>query len=239
MRSQIVALQLILAIICLSTMCQEFQSYVWPITKAIEARIVGKSWIENESVQLADLRYIILKHWGYDGQVHKGEIIVHKDVAKEVVEIFRELFDAGFCIQKMCLIDDYFKPDVARSDVDDISCADNNSSAFFFRYVAHSDVVSEHGLGTAIDINPFTNPFIRYKSNCREVWPQEAVAFCDRTRTDVPGMITKGSVCYEIFIKHGWKWAGELPDRYGRKANVQDLQHFYKVGVFPDSFYPG
>lgn len=238
-RFKSVGLNLIMITTSLGSTCQEFQSHVLPISEEIKVRIMGKSWIPNNKVPLDDLRYITLSHWGYDGYIHTGEIIVHKDIALEVVEIFHELFAAHFCIEKMCLVDNYFKEGVDRSDVDDISMADNNSSAFFFRYVAHSDIVSEHGLGTAIDINPFTNPFIRYKGDGREVWPKDAVEFCDRSRTDVPGMITKDSVCYNIFIKHGWKWAGELPDREGKKANVQDLQHFYKKGIFPDSFYPG
>lgn len=78
------------------------------------------SWQEDNPVKLDDLHYIQLNHWGFDQCVHTGELIVHKEVAKEVVDIFEELFLQEYSLEKMILIDAYYANDK-------LSCEDNNS----------------------------------------------------------------------------------------------------------------
>lgn len=212
-------------ICCIFKADDEYNAEIRHITPEIASRIVGKSWLPECPIPLNDLRYLVIPFWNFKNQMSSGEMIVHKDVAEEVVAVFKELFEGHFAIEKMNLIDHYFKDNIKRSEIDDISCADNNTSAFFYRLIAHTDTVSEHGLGTAIDINPRTNPFIRGK----EVWPSDAREFADRNRTDVPGMITANSVCLKAFIKRGWKWGGNW-------KNVQDYQHFCKKEIIPDSY---
>ena len=145
-------------------------------------------------------------------------MIVHKDVAHEVVEIFQELFENKFPIETMRLIDDYFEPNKTKGEIDDISMAHNNSVGFFFRFIGKTNIVSEHGYGTAIDINPRVNPFVRGDFVC----PPESKEFCDRTRKDVKGLLNEDSICINAFTKRGWNWAGKW-------KKVQDYQHFCKV----------
>lgn len=204
---------------CCAVQCEEYRASIELISEPIAARIVGKSWELTCPVPLEDLRYLKISHWGYDDQVHQGEMIVHKDVASEVVEIFKELFVAKFPIERMRLIDDYFQPGKTKGEIDDSSIRDNNSSAFFFRLVGKTNFVSEHGLGTAIDINPLVNPLVRQGA---DICPAESQAYSDRTRTDVKGMVTASSDCVRIFLKHNWKWAGNW-------KKLQDYQHFCKI----------
>ena len=43
--------------------------------------------------------------------------------------------------------------------------SDNNTSAFNFRTIAGTDIVSEHGMGLAVDVNPFYNPQVKETEN--------------------------------------------------------------------------
>jgi len=74
-------------------------------------------------VPIEDLRLLSLDYIGFDGGVHTGEMVVHRDVAKDVVEVFGKLFEARFPIRRMRLVDDY-------GGDDDRSMAADNTSAF-------------------------------------------------------------------------------------------------------------
>lgn len=38
------------------------------------------SWRDDNPVQLKDLRYLQVTHWGYDDEKHVGELVVHDTV---------------------------------------------------------------------------------------------------------------------------------------------------------------
>ena len=76
-----------------------------------------------------------------------GELIVHKEIAEEVVDIFRDIYECRFPIVKMIPIDFY-------NCNDDKSMEDNNTSCFNYRTVSGSRKLSDHSFGKAIDINP-------------------------------------------------------------------------------------
>jgi|GEM_PF-464988 len=194
----------------------EFRGVISEIDDALFARMQF-SWREGNPVPLKDLRHLSLRYWGFDNCMHDGELIVHAEVAQEVVDIFKELFDARFPIERMKLIDEY------QAD-DDLSTADNNTSALCCRLLTnHTSKWSLHGFGLAIDINPRINPY--HKGTC--IAPKNGALFLDRT-LPVRGLIRKGDVCYNAFAKRGWLWAGEWMEQYG----YVDYQHFYKdVGV--------
>lgn len=194
------------------------QATIAPIDDTIKQRIVGKSWTPECPIPLEDLRYLTIPFWGYDDKEHMGEMIVHKEIAQDGIAIFAELFQEKFPIERMQLIDDFFKPNMTRGNVDDASMAANNSSGFFYRCIGKTNIVSEHGLGTAIDINPLVNPFVRGDY----VSPAESKRYADRTLTGVKGFLTPESACVKIFLKHGWHWAGTW-------KKCQDYQHFCKV----------
>lgn len=186
-----------------------FQASYSTITQPLQERMCY-SWKENNPVPLEDLRYVTVSHWGFDGEVHQGELVVHKQVAFEVVAIFEALFKEQFPIEKMVLIDAY------QAD-DDASMADNNSSAFCSRPITgRTDLFSNHSYGIAIDINPKINPYVKGSL----VLPASGKEFADRSHS-VSGMIVEGEACYRIFKEKGWVWGGDW-------ASLKDYQHFEK-----------
>ena len=189
-----------------------YHSSISPITDEIKARMTH-SWRNDNPVPLADLRYLRLSYWGFDGCAHEGELIVHKEVAQEVVDIFGDLFAQRYPIEKMVLIDAY------EAD-DDRSCEDNNTSSFCSRPITGGTAWSLHSLGTAIDLNPLLNPYYNKAFRTEGVIGQE---FLNRS-LDCRGIIRKDDACYRAFISRGWQWGGNWQESRG----YVDYQHFYK-----------
>jgi hypothetical protein len=178
-----------------TTAAPAFAGDVLPIDAAVRARM-PHSWRPGCPVGLEDLRLLRLRHWGFDGAVHDGELVVHADVADDVVGSFRSAFDARFPIERMELVDAYGADD-------DRSMAANNTSAFNCRRVAGTDRWSEHAYGRAVDINPIQNPYVRGSS----VDPPAGAAYADRS--DVrPGMLTVDGPVVRAFTAIGWGWGG-------------------------------
>lgn len=187
--------------------------YYDDITKDIMKRINGKSYGEDCTVLYEELRYIRVLHKGFDGNTHIGEMIVNKALVQDTIEIFRELYQNNYPIEKMFLVDEY--------DADDeISMADNNSSAFNFRFIAGTTRLSLHSRGLAIDINPLYNPYITKIDGKTVILPENGSEYADRD-SDNSYYIRKGDICYEAFIRKGFTWGGEW-------KNSKDYQHFQK-----------
>jgi hypothetical protein len=168
------------------------------------------SWHEGCPTPIADLVYLRLSHFGFDGEVHEGELVVHRDLADEVVAIFRVLFESRFPIEKMRLIEAY------RGD-DDASMSDNNTSAFNCRFVpGKPGVLSKHSQGRAIDINPRINPVV----NGTKVAPLAGARFLDE-HAPAPGRLRRGTAAVGEFLRRGWVWGGDW-------KSLKDYQHFEK-----------
>jgi len=186
-----------------------FAATIARIDDALASRMAS-SWRPGCPVPLADLRYVSLTFHDMTGAVVSGELVVHADVADGVVEVFRALFDAGYPIASMRLVDDFGADD-------DASMAADNTSAFNCRAVTGGTVWSEHAYGRAIDLNPVENPYVRGSS----VAPAAGGAFADRH--DAPGVIHGDDVVVRAFAAHGWQWGGYW-DR------PIDYQHFSVSG---------
>lgn len=181
------------------------------INDELFARINGKSWKTYCTLQRDDLRYIKVLHKNADGKTQRGELIVNRDVADDVLFVFRELYKADYKIERMVLIDDY--------DADDEkSMAANNTSSFNFRFVTGSKkVISNHGKGKAIDINPLYNPYVKGDV----VSPSEGRKYAYNRNKDIPYLIDKNDLAYKLFTKCGWRWGGNY-------KSLKDYQHFEK-----------
>lgn len=175
----------------------------------IKNNMIGKSMPINSNISFEELSYLKLTYFGFDNNTHIGEMIVNKKLAKEVVDIFKELYQNRYPIEKIKLIDEY-------NANDNLSMKDNNSSSFNYRTIAGTNKISNHGKGMAIDINPLQNPHIKGII----ISPPEGELYKDRKNIR-KGMIIKNDVVYNAFIKRGWKWGGEW--------NNPDYQHFEKV----------
>jgi hypothetical protein len=90
-------------------------------------------------IPIEDLAYVQVSHYDLKGKICSGELVVHKKLAEPVMQIFKDIFEAKFPIEKMRLIDEYDADD-------DRSMEDNNSSAFCYRSITNRPgVVSNHG----------------------------------------------------------------------------------------------
>ena len=189
--------------------------YYIELTDAIKQRITGISYPADDSdaaITYDDLRYIRLCYYDFNGNAHSdGELIVNKKVAKEVTEIFYELYQAKYPFTSIKLVDDFGQP-----GDDTLSMEANNTSAFCYRRVTGSSNLSRHSYGAAIDINPLYNPYI----DGDRVAPEEGAMYVDRT-LGLPGMIDHDDLCYQLFIQHGWTWGGDW-------SGDKDYQHFSK-----------
>ena len=165
------------------------------------------------------MRYISLTYLDFKGENQRGEIIVHKDIAEEVANIFETLYILKYPINKMRLVSDYRGSDYQSIEAD-------NTSAFNCRKItANKKKWSKHAYGKAIDINPIENPYISKKGLCSHsksdpYLPSKRV---HRNKKD-PGdraILLKEDNATRLFEKYGWKWGGDW-------HSVKDYQHFEK-----------
>ena len=63
-----------------------FEHTVEPVPDDVIAR---STWSPECPVARADLRYVTVSFWGFDGLPHTGELLVHADAAADGVEVFR------------------------------------------------------------------------------------------------------------------------------------------------------
>ena len=181
--------------------------------------INGRSFVENEHISREQLRYLKVLHYNYSHEVQAGEIIVNANIAEDVRNIFRELFEQEYEIETMSLIENFWTGDGGSSDKNSIE--NNNTSAFNYRMIAGTDQLSNHALGYAIDVNPLQNPYVAYNADgsFREVY-RDMERYIDRANGEAH-MIGHEDVCYQIFTKYGFTWGGDWTDPI-------DYQHFEK-----------
>lgn len=168
-------------------------------SQAISGTNVPKEVIDN-------LILLNVEYYGFDKKLHRGQLVIHKDLKQDVEEIFEFIKSSKFPIEKVI-------PIVKYNWSDDASMLDNNTSSFNYRKVAGKSKLSNHSFGTAIDINPFVNPAVY--SNSR-VSPTGA-----QYNPRAEGAISKNSALTREFLKRGWKWGGDW-------TTLKDYQHFEK-----------
>ena len=184
------------------------------IPDTIFALMQGHSYKRDCTVARSSLRYILCLHRDDGGRSIVGEMVVNKSIAADVVEIFRRLYEAGYPIERMRLID-YWDAD------DERAMTANNSSSFNFRFISHTRKVSKHGMGMAIDINPLYNPYTKtLRGGKTIVEPSAGKPYLDRNRK-FKYKITRGDLCYRLFRKYGFRWGGDW-------KTMKDYQHFEK-----------
>ncbi|MDO8108579.1 M15 family metallopeptidase [Isoptericola sp. b441] len=156
---------------------------------------------------LSDLRYLRVPYRDPAGVTRTGELAVHADVARDITDVFVELWELGYPITSMRLVDDF-------GGDDDASMAADNTSGFNCRIVTGGWTWSEHAYGLALDLNPVENPYVRDG----RVAPPAALAYMDRP--DVPGVLHANDPVVAAFAAIGWTWGGSW------RGSVVDYQHF-------------
>lgn len=174
--------------------------------------MTGVSWHQGCPVSLDALRAVRLAYWGFDGAAHTGTLIVAVNATRAITSAFGRLFAAHFPIAQITPIDAY-------GGDDDRSTAANNTSAFNCRPITAGRTWSQHAYGTAVDINPVQNPYVRRDGS---VLDPNAARYTDRSLT-LPGMIHSGDAVTSAFAAVGWGWGG-------RFSSIKDYQHFSASG---------
>ncbi len=189
-----------------------------PIPEDIRQSMMGLSYRENDHITLDELSYLTIPYYDFNYQSQIGHMVVNSALAEEVLDIFAELYEIQYPIERMELVDNY-----GADDYESIEA--NNTSAFNYRLSTDgSGRVSQHGLGRAIDINPQINPYVASDGtgaheNAREYWSRDISQWSsDIAKAAYIGTDTE---IYDIFISRGWSWGGSW-------TSYRDYQHFEK-----------
>ena len=170
------------------------------------------TWSRDCPVALDDLRYATVTFWGFDERAHTGELLVHRDVARDIVGVFRRLYAQRFPIEEMRV--------VRAEELDLPPTGDGNTTtAFVCRPSRGSVRWSQHAYGLAVDVNPFHNPYVKGDL----VLPELASAYVARDRRR-PGMVLPDGPVVEAFDRIDWKWGGHW-------TSLKDWMHFSADGT--------
>ena len=181
------------------------------LSASVRRRITGVSWHRGCPVGLGRLRYLRIAYHGFDGRVHKGEMIVNRSAVRPLGRAFADLYRNRVPIRRMRLVDDYGGSDYASIEAD-------NTSAFNCRRATGQSRWSQHAYGLAIDVNPIENPYVANgRTSHRASRPYL------RRSPHRRGMAFAGGALVRAFDRVGWGWGG-------RWSNPTDYQHFSANG---------
>jgi len=191
-----------------------FHAVAQPVSAPLQATLTGKYWHQGCPVSFSQLRVLTVTHWGFDGRVHTGQVVVNRDAVAPLRQVFRRLYELRFPIRDMVLKDEYRLQQPA--DITD---------SFECRQAVPSPCVggsgtghwSEHAYGEAIDFNPVENPYV----GCGATRDPASRPYLDRSNLR-PGMVTPAVVA--AFQSVGWGWGGDWT------GSTKDYQHFSATG---------
>lgn len=190
--------------------------YYESLSDAIKIKITGISYPADDTaaaISYDTLRFVNVLYYDFSGNQQNGELICHKAIAQDLVEIFYELYEMRYPVEKITLIDDY------QGD-DELSMQDNNTSCFNYRALP-SGRLSNHAYGLAIDLNPFYNPYVTYRNDGSvNIAPAGSEDYADRERSFDHKINAEDPAC-KLFIQHGFTWGGNW-------RTSKDYQHFEK-----------
>ena len=174
----------------------------------------GKSYQENAYIQRSDLRYLRLRYMDFEGQERVGEMVCNRAIADDLLDIFRQLYEARYPIERILLPDDFDADDERQMRA-------NNTSCFCFRVIKGSTKLSAHAQGLAVDLNPLYNPCVKTRRDgTLFIQPSTAAPYVDRSRR-FAHKIDRQDLAYRLFIQHGFSWGGAW-------RSSKDYQHFEK-----------
>jgi hypothetical protein len=188
-----------------------YTSSVTGLSQQMRRAMRGVSWHPGCPVPMDELAVLEVTHWDYDARARRGHLIVARSVADDLASVFRQIYRERFQIERMRPMHIYGGRELA-------SLRDNNTSAFDCRDVTGGSSWSEHSYGTAIDINPRQNPYVKGSV----VLPANGRPWIRRTPVQ-RGMIAPSGVVTRAFSAIGWGWGGNF-------RSLKDYQHFSATG---------
>ena len=184
---------------------------------------------EGSLINFDDLAYLTIPYVNFEGEIRQGHMVVNKNAADDVLNIFQELYSIKYPIEKMELIDKYYDEETMKGDLnalDTKSCDENNTSAFCYRDSTGGTELSNHALGLAIDLNPRINPYVQdgqtSHENAKKFVERDPDKWENVSQAEKDAFIGTDTKVYKIFEKYGWTWGGNW-------ENPKDYQHFEKV----------
>ena len=196
-----------------------FHSSVQPLPQPVQAQLKAEGfWRSNCPVGLSDLRLLTVRHWGFDGRAHTGQLVVNAGAAGGVTRVFGKLYRLHFPIRHLRLADMY-GPKRGRPRDGDVT------GSFDCRQAVPSPCTggkgtgtwSMHAYGLAVDVNPVENPYV----GCGQSRDPTAERYFDRSRHR-RGMVTDRAIA--AFASIGWGWGGAWA------GNTKDYMHFSSNG---------
>jgi hypothetical protein len=174
----------------------------------VGAGYVSKTYRAGCPVKPSQLRLLTLNYWGFDGLVHRGELIVRDAAVAKMITVWTVSFTAKFPIRRMQRVDLFGGSDVKAMVAD-------NTSVFNCRQVTGNPyALSPHSYGFAIDINTVENPYLA----ANNVWyPSNGLAYRNR-KVVHPGMLFSSSAPTKALVNAGFFW--------GAGWRQPDYQHF-------------
>ncbi len=184
------------------------------IPDSIWTRMQGKTYHQNAYVQRSDLRYLRLHYVDFEGEERVGEMVCNRAISDDLLDIFRQLYEARYPIERIQLPDDFDADDERQMRA-------NNTSCFCFRVIKGSTKLSAHAQGLAVDLNPLYNPCVKTRRDgTLFIQPSTAAPYVDRSRR-FAHKIDRQDLAYRLFIQHGFSWGGAW-------RSSKDYQHFEK-----------
>jgi hypothetical protein len=170
---------------------------------------VAKTYHAGCPVGRSKLRTITMNFYGFDKRMHRGVLIVRKDLTSKVIRGFSSALTHKYPVAKMN------NPNVYGGS-DPKQMAANNTSGFNCRKVVGNPYkMSPHSYGIAVDVNTVQNP---YRDSRGKWWPANGKPYIKRTPKKW-GMLTKSSYLTKSLRKDKFFWGGFwYPGR--------DYQHF-------------
>ncbi len=194
-----------------------FRGSVESIPSEIAKKMSDHTWHNGCPLPISSMSYLTVTYWGFDHKPHEGHLMVLNLLAGETLQIFQELYQIKFPIEKMVLPDAYASKKNDWLAIDWASSEDDDTYGFLCRDDDQTPgKFSPHSYGVAFDINPAYNPSMIADN---KVQPVAGKKYLDRS-LHLDGMVNDKVVA--IFARHGWKWGGYWP-----KDKV-DYMHFQK-----------
>lgn len=183
-----------------------------PDSVIVDSRLTFEQAVAGTSAPDSVIRTLTLvdvEYYSFDDRLHRGQVVIHKELAVDIEYIFKEIKTLKFPIQSVIPIK-FDKPGEGTS-----MDALNNTYGFHYRPKAtfKTSQLSAHSYGRAIDINPFQNPAILRNG---KIVPSKG-----RYHPNAPGTLTATSPLTRLFRRAGWRWGGSW-------ASLKDYMHFEK-----------
>lgn len=166
-------------------------------------------------VMKSQLSVVPVAYWGLgangqpDNHIHVGQIVVHKSLVTDTIEVFAKAFQLRFPIHSVI-------PESVFGYDDQKSMAANNSSNY------RPEPKSEHARGSAWDFNPVQNPFDLSAYNGTPAQPAGATY-----NPSVPGTITMEGSLRRYAGSLNWEWGGNWGN-----PNADPQIDFFRTGYF-------